>query len=52
MDTRQEIVKAILAEMRAKLEERDDASVLYFSQVLTTFTQVPSFPEEMAFHTP
>lgn len=49
MDTRQEIVRAILAEMRAKLAERDEAAVLYFSQVLATFTQVPSLPDELRF---
>lgn len=49
MDTRQEIVRAILAEMRAKLAERDEAGVLYFSQVLSTFTQAPSLPDELKF---
>ncbi len=52
MALQQEIVKALLAEMREKLEARNDASVIYFSQVLKTFTQVPVSPEQIAFNIP
>ncbi len=49
---RDEIVKALLAEMRAKLAERDEAGVLCLSNILATFTAEPSIPEEMAFTYP
>lgn len=54
--TRNQIVKAILDEMKAKVlaatpETRasDDASILYLSGVLATFTMVPINPEQVAF---
>lgn len=52
MDTRQEIVRAILAEMRAKLEQGNEPGVLCLSNILTTFTAEPSLPEEAAFTYP
>lgn len=51
-DTHSQIVRELLAEMRAKLAERDDAGVVYFSQILTTFTKTPVDPEQIAFHSP
>lgn len=48
---RDEIVRALMAEMRAKLESAtpltrasDDASILFLSGVLATFTRVPANP--------
>lgn len=49
LDTRTQIVREILAEMRVKLAERDDAGVIYLSEVLSTFTQAAPDPEQIAF---
>ncbi len=46
MDTREEIVRALIDEMRAKLAAKDDAAVVYFSTVLATFTKSPCIPDE------
>ncbi len=51
MGKRDEIVKAILAEMKQKLltatpetRERSDAEILFLSQTLMTFTAEPALP--------
>lgn len=51
MELREEIVRACLAEMRAKLEgatpqtrRDDDAAILLYSGIIKTFTAEPSLP--------
>lgn len=43
--TQEQIVRALLAEMRAKLAEGDEAGVLCLSGILATFSSEAALPE-------